>query len=229
MEEQKQKKKRRLTKRGFIKHKKETNNKKETYFIDKEEFYEDIKAYLQENEEREVQGLDKLKAPDKIGLYFHRMIEYYLRSHRFRGYTEHWKDEMRVEAIFNCIKSLHIFNWRKHTNPFGYFTTTIWNVFYAVIAKNKRDHDKLIAYRQQFMGDYVETGADGFNYTIPEAVLNKKAGTEDVYDEFDLDFQERWDERRTDYDLDERPTYDDESDESSSQQEDDYLDEEKFN
>ena len=46
-------------------------------------------------------------------------------------------DEMKSEALFNCVKYCHNFNIEKSQNAFAYFTTYITNSFCQILAKEK--------------------------------------------------------------------------------------------
>ena len=78
-----------------------------------------------------VNELIKLKETDlvseKLHLMFYEMANRIANKPRFYSYT--WKEDMIVDAYLRCIRYAKKFDVKK-SNPFGYFTTLIYNVYF---------------------------------------------------------------------------------------------------
>lgn len=194
-----------MTKRNFKKYKREEKTEKTSRdYIDKDEFYTALVDYNKQLQNFRVNNYPKEKEPvasDYIGKCFIQIVENLLRSHRFKGYTDLWKDEMRAEAIISCIKSLKNFDVEKTKNPFSYFTTVAYYTFYNVIKREKQFHQTALDSFVELHTDYTDIGADGFTYYIPDEIHNKLQDSDiDMLEsrEFQRDIEEynTWEDER---------------------------------
>ena len=151
----------------------------------------ELVEYNRQRKEAEAKGLPEPRPSDKIGECIMLLVDRIIKSHRFNGYTDLWKDEMRSEGIYSACRSIKTFDTDKYDNPFAYFTTAVYYTFYGVIAKEKKNHSTAIRYNTQEHSDYTEIGADGFRYQVPEGVHDKLADTtKSFYDSDDRAFDE---------------------------------------
>ena len=144
-------------------------------YIDKDEFYQALVKHKQITEEREQQGLPRIPISDEIGKFIMKLVDRILKSGRFNGYTDLWKDEMRTEAHLSAVKSIDKFDTEKFKNPFAYFTTVIYYTFYNTIKELKKAHNTAIEYNTEEHNDYTPIGADGFEYYVSEMVHDSLA------------------------------------------------------
>jgi DNA-directed RNA polymerase specialized sigma24 family protein len=101
----------------------------------------------------------------------------------FYNYT--YRDEMISDAIENCIMYIDTFNPDRTTNPFAYFTQTIYNAFLRRITREKKQ--TYIKYKniqnhqlteQLVNNTYVAENNEVMNVFIKdfeESAANKKA------------------------------------------------------
>ena len=87
-------------------------------FVDNVKFLELLKEY--QKTKIICEGLGKI---------FTEMAEHLAYSRQFINYSEHWKTEMKSDAIFNCCRYLGNFDTVERDNPFAYFTTVMINAF----------------------------------------------------------------------------------------------------
>jgi DNA-directed RNA polymerase specialized sigma subunit len=60
-----------------------------------------------------------------------------ITSGKYRGYSEHWKDEMRGNALLSLVKYMKNFDLAKSRNPFAYITQIAVNCFKHTIKCEK--------------------------------------------------------------------------------------------
>jgi hypothetical protein len=72
--------------------------------------------------------------PNYVAESILKLISRYALQGKYRGYT--YIDEMKSEALLNCIKYCHNFDTTK-TNAFAYLTQYVTHSFWQVIAKEK--------------------------------------------------------------------------------------------
>jgi len=98
-----------------------------THYIDKQDMYNEIVKYHET-------GI----ISEELHNMFFMMAKRIASKPRFHGYT--WKEDMITDAYLRCLKYVNAFKLTKEnpidygfirTNPFGYFTTVIYRVFWA--------------------------------------------------------------------------------------------------
>jgi len=107
-------------------------------YINNRDFYEALCTYFNKCSEAEEQGKPIPSAPDYIGKAFMLLCDRIGTKGNFSGYS--YLDEMKSDAIENCIAQIRSFNPQKSQNPFAYFTTVIKNAFVRRIKKEKVQH-----------------------------------------------------------------------------------------
>lgn len=174
----------------MAKYKREEKTKKgKNDYVDKERFYQALVEYKQQRIDAEEKGLPEPRPSDEIGLYIMKIVDRVIKSGRFNGYTDTWKDEMRAESIYSAVKSIKNFDVDKGKNPFAYFTTSTFYTCYNVIAKLKKNQQVSIDYNTETHNDYTNIGADGFYYDVPEIIhdnlVNRGIGYDAGYSDID--------------------------------------------
>jgi DNA-directed RNA polymerase specialized sigma24 family protein len=112
------------------------SRKKVTNYINNGRFYEEMVKYKTAYKAAEAAGADKPRLSNYIGECF-MLIASKLTNHPwFIGYS--YKDEMKGDAIENCIRYAYNFDTDKYNNPFAYFTQVAWYAFRNRIKKERR-------------------------------------------------------------------------------------------
>lgn len=102
--------------------------KRGQFYINNVDFLQDIKDYRHT-------GKVSTSLAEKLILLARRT-----GSHRsFRGYT--FNDDMVQAGVLQCLVKLDCFDPDKGSNPFGYFTQILWNVFRQCLNSEKRQYD----------------------------------------------------------------------------------------
>lgn len=94
-------------------------------YINNQEFFLEIKGW------KEKGG----RMSDNLGKYFIKLIERYSQKPNFSKYT--FLEDMKNNALYQCILYAHNFDPKKSQNPFSYFTNIIHNAFIQTIKKEK--------------------------------------------------------------------------------------------
>lgn len=98
-----------------------------TYYINNAEFLEEIKKCKETGVIHDELAMMFVKLAKRIG------------THRsFCGYT--YNDDMVHSGILACVEKVHNFDPEKSSNPFGYFSQIIWNVFRQYLNDEKKQY-----------------------------------------------------------------------------------------
>lgn len=82
-------------------------------------------------------GTEKPRYNDYIGRCILDISERYATKAKFSGYS--YLQEMKSDAIEDCIKYLHNFNPYMYKNPFAYITQIVHNAFIRRIQKEQKN------------------------------------------------------------------------------------------
>jgi len=116
--------------------------KKSNHYVDNKVFYTEVKEYVQQCEELEKKGADirdpqqRPRISDSIGLKIIKVCEGVMRRPNFIGYT--FRAEFEGDAIENCIKYAHRFDYIKYNSPFAYFSFIAWQAAVRRIQKEDK-------------------------------------------------------------------------------------------
>lgn len=110
---------------------------KENYYVNNKEFYEELVSYLNLCKEHENAGKQIPIVPDNLATKIIKIANKLSFRPNFINYT--FKNEMKSDAIFYCIKYLRKFNPTKSNNPFAYFTQICYNAFIRRIKLEERN------------------------------------------------------------------------------------------
>lgn len=162
--------------------------KKKNHYVDNERFLAEIKEYKTKCKEAEADGKEKPRVSEYIGKCIYLIAENLAHKPRFMNYS--YVDEMKSDAIENCLMYFDNFDSDKYSNPFAYFTQIIYYAFHRRI--NKEEKNRYVMYKkfQESVLDTVDAGLmldnDG-NHMIPTT----------MYDNIN-DFIDRFEKREED-------------------------------
>lgn len=109
---------------------------KPNHYVNNKEFYEAIVEHHARVKEAEEKGLPKPRLPNYIGECFLKIATRLSYSPSFINYT--YRDEMIADGVENCVVYFHNFNPVQFSNPFAYFTQTIYNAFIRRIERERK-------------------------------------------------------------------------------------------
>lgn len=110
---------------------------KKRYYVNNKEFYKEISEYLSLCEEMEDKGLEVPVIPDEIGSKIIKIANKMSYMPNFINYT--YKNEMKSDAIYYCIRYLRKFKYKEYDNPFSYFSQICYNAFRKRIKIEKKN------------------------------------------------------------------------------------------
>lgn len=125
-----------LKSRGGSVIERQTSEKKKKNFINNEEFFSEINAYLKACTEAEEQGKEIPIIPDCIGKKFFMISDALGKKYYFIGYS--YRDDMVMDGVETCIKYIRKFKPEKTQNPFSYFTQICFYSFIQRIRAEKK-------------------------------------------------------------------------------------------
>lgn len=110
-------------------------NKKRNY-IDKVQFYNELKSYRKIYDDAIEAGLEPPVIPRYIAQCFMDIGRNFAKKHNYYEYT--WKDEMIAEGLLDCVKYWHSFDPEKSVEAFSYFTQYFSNAFSRKLNDEKK-------------------------------------------------------------------------------------------
>jgi len=113
------------------------SNKNKKHYINNEDFTNLLIAYNNDPDSKEGR-----KTYEQIGKLLLTLANKIASGPSFASYTPNIKEEMIQDAIFTMIKHLHKYDYEKYSNPFGYFTTIVMNVFKHHLTKMKLNMER---------------------------------------------------------------------------------------
>jgi hypothetical protein len=121
-----------------------TMAKKKTHYVDNEKFFAEIVEYKKKCKIAEKAGKEKPMLSEYIGKCIYLIAENLAHKPRFMNYS--FVDEMKSDAIENCLMYFDNFDSDKYRNPFAYFTQIIYYAFHRRI--NKEEKNRYIMYKK---------------------------------------------------------------------------------
>ena len=118
--------------------------KKKNYYVDNEKFFAEIVEYKKQCKVAEEEGKPKPVLSNYIGKCIYLIAENLAHKPRFMNYS--FVDEMKSDAIENCLMYFDNFDSDKYNNPFAYFTQIIYYAFHRRI--NKEEKNRYIVYKK---------------------------------------------------------------------------------
>ena len=123
-----------------------TEEEKKRDYVDNDLLHEELKAYLIKKQEK-----PNLVVPNSIAYAIIKIAERFSKVGSFVNYP--FIEEMKQDAIFNCIKYLHNYDYEKYSNPHAYFTMYCQNAFMMRIKIEKKELYK--KFKMQLNNDSV--------------------------------------------------------------------------
>lgn len=111
--------------------------KKPNHYVDNQKFLEDIIDYKKRCADAVSQGREKPRVTEYCGKCIWLITENLARKPRFMNYS--FIDEMKSDAIENCLMYFDNFDSDKYSNPFAYFTQIIYYAFHRRISKEEKN------------------------------------------------------------------------------------------
>lgn len=130
--------------------------KKKNHYVDNERFLLEIKEYKKQCKIAAEAGQDKPRLSEYIGKCIYLIAENLAHKPRFMNYS--FVDEMKSDAIENCLMYFDNFDADKYSNPFAYFTQIIYYAFHRRI--NKEEKNRYIIYKK-FQESVLDTSDAG--------------------------------------------------------------------
>ena len=118
--------------------------KKKNHYVDNEKFLAEIVEYKKKCKLAEAEGREKPRLSEYIGQCIYLIAENLAHKPRFMNYS--FVDEMKSDAIENCLLYFDNFDSDKYSNPFAYFTQIIYYAFHRRI--NKEEKNRYIMYKK---------------------------------------------------------------------------------
>lgn len=118
--------------------------KKKNHYVDNERFLAEIVAYKEKCKIAAKEGKEKPRVSEYIGKCIYLIAENLAHKPRFMNYS--YVDEMKSDAIENCLMYFDNFDSDKYSNPFAYFTQIIYYAFHRRI--NKEEKNRYIMYKK---------------------------------------------------------------------------------
>ena len=69
------------------------------------------------------------------------MADGMVRGHRFGGYTDNWKEEIRGAALENLLRGILKFDETKGVNPFAFGSMIAKNAGLGGVDRERRNHE----------------------------------------------------------------------------------------
>jgi hypothetical protein len=158
-----------------------TEEEKKNDYVDNEKLHEELKKYLQAR-----QTNPKLVVTDYIAKSIIKIAERFSRVGKFANYP--FIEEMKQDAIFNCIKYLHNYDYEKYSNPHAYFTMYCNNAFMMRIKIEKKELYK--KFKMQLNNDSI-FGLDYQDMDRSQTILKGTTGDFHKMEQFVDDYEKR--------------------------------------
>lgn len=158
-----------------------TEEEKKNDYVDNELLHEQIKAYLIKRKEK-----PSLVMPDTIARSIIKIVERFSRVGSFASYP--FLEEMKQDAIFNCVKYLYNYDYEKYTNPFGYITMVAQHAFQMRIKIEKKELYK--KFKMQLNNDSI-FGLDYQGADNSQQILKGTVGDFHAMEQFVDDYEKR--------------------------------------
>lgn len=160
-------------------------------YINNEKLYEEMLKYHIACQESKEKGTLSPRISNYIGECIMLVAENLAKRPNFCNYS--FIDEMKSDAIENCVKYIYNYNPYAYKNPFGYFTKIAWQAFVRRIQSEERQlYIKIKNMENSFIFDelYAEGAySDGHQVSLTDLDYDKT-------NQFVLDYEERLTKKR---------------------------------
>lgn len=142
-------------------------------YINNTKLYEELKIYYEKKA-----GGSEPQISNYIGQCILDIANKMMTRPNFSGYTETWKEEMKSDAIRNCVIACKTFDPNKSKNAFGFFSRVAWNGFiHRIKLEKKQTAIKHKNYQRLHLLEGIEVNDDISNQIIAafdQSVLTNK-------------------------------------------------------
>lgn len=172
-------------------------------YVDNQKFYAAMTEFIYKCREAKSNGAERPEIPNYIGDCIIKITTGLGHTHGFRNYS--FLDDMKADAIENCVRYVDRFDPDRFDNPFSYFTQISYYAFTRRITKEKKqaivkgtlmanaplmalemadhgagDSDNADLYNniQELMQDYIK---DEYVYVAPQKEQKKVSGGLDEF------------------------------------------------
>lgn len=177
--------------------KKRTNkprSKDEAHYVDNKKFYQAFVDYHEKRDKALAEGREIPKLPNYIGECFMKIAEKFSHHVNFINYP--YRQEMISDAIENCVMYAHVFNPKRGTNPFAYFSQVTWNAYIRRI--NRENKNKYVTYKSH-QNQMISSGVDITSGSEEGSYKSSGHNQQDLYDNinsFIEDYERKAKEKR---------------------------------
>ena len=139
--------------------------RKSIHYVNNAQFSQAVVDYVGHLEECRKDEITLPKVPDYIAQCFLRIAEGLSHKANFIRYT--YREEMVMDAVENCLKSISNYNLEAATrtgkpNAFAYFTQITWFAFLRRITKEKKQQEIKMKYLTKAgVDNFIDTGSEG--------------------------------------------------------------------
>lgn len=106
-------------------------------YIDNDEFYRIMAEYKEKVIKSKENGTPKPRVSEAIGANILLIANNLATKGNFANYS--YIDEMKDDAVENCLKYIDNFDHIKYKKPFAYFTTIVYYAFVRRINNEKKE------------------------------------------------------------------------------------------
>ncbi len=117
-------------------------------YVSKEKLHKELLEFRKKYDEALKNKTETPRYNDYIGKCIFDITERYATKAKFSSYT--YIDEMKSDAIEDCVKYLHNFDPYKYNNPFAYITQIVHNAFIRRIMKEQRNQYIKMVCKQKY-------------------------------------------------------------------------------
>jgi DNA-directed RNA polymerase specialized sigma subunit len=157
---------------------KNMNRARSEHYVNNKDFLLQMIDYKQLIEDAKVEGKEKPRIPDEIGMIFVNIATHLSYKSNFINYG--FREDMISDGIENCIQYIDNFDPNKSRNPFAYFTQIIYYAFLRRIQKEKKQlYVKYKSFENsELMDSFISSSVHGDQYAssigIPKLYDNMK-------------------------------------------------------
>lgn len=149
--------------------------KKVEHYVNNNDFLQALIDYNKEVKASKKQSNPQPIVNDYLGKCFLSIAENLSRKSNFASYT--FREDMILDAVENCLRSIDNFNPAKSKNPFSYFTQIIYFAFLRRIAAEKKQlyarykaTEQLGLLQEIHQGNIEEIGQEAMSFKVYENI-----------------------------------------------------------
>lgn len=94
------------------------------HYVDNAVFYQEMTVWVKTCEDAFDKGEVRPQLTDSLGGMIIKVCEGVAYRYNFNNYS--YRDEFALDAIENCVRYAHKFNYEKYKSPYSYFSRIAW-------------------------------------------------------------------------------------------------------